>query len=147
MNSALWVKEARRGAGLSQRELSRRSGVAQSAIARIELGQQIPRADTLERLVAACGFELRLGLSPGGGVDRSEADSGLIRQAAEAEHVSLSEFVIRSARSEAVRVLADRTSAVIAASDWDAIEARLAQPGVVKPELARLFAMPSPFDR
>lgn len=76
----------------------------------------------------------------------SSADNGLIRQAAEAEHVSLSEFVIRSARSEAVRVLADRTSAVIAASDWDAIEARLVQPGEVKPGLARLFAKPSPFE-
>lgn len=60
--------------------------------------------------------------------------------------MSLSEFVIRSARSEAVRVLADRTSAVIAAAEWDALEARLAEPGVVKPELARLFAKPSPFD-
>lgn len=76
----------------------------------------------------------------------SYADNGLIRQAAEAEHVSLSEFVIRSARSEAVRVLADRTSSVIAAAEWDALDARLTGPGAVKPELARLFAKPSPFD-
>ncbi len=76
----------------------------------------------------------------------SYADSGLIRQAAEAEHVSLSEFVIRSACSEAVRMLADQASVVIDASEWDAMEARLVQPGEVKPELARLFAKPSPFD-
>lgn len=76
----------------------------------------------------------------------SYADNGLIRQAADTLHVSLTEFVIRSARSEAAHVLAGRTSAVIAPSEWDAIEARLLQPGVVKPELARLFAKPSPFD-
>lgn len=72
MNSALWVNQARRAAGLSQRELSRRSAVAQSAIARIERGQQVPRTDTLEKLLAACGFELRLGPVRGGGVDRRE---------------------------------------------------------------------------
>lgn len=72
MSSALWVNQARGAAGLSQRELSRRSGVAQSAIARIERGQQVPRTDTLERLLRACGFELRLGPVRGGGVDRRE---------------------------------------------------------------------------
>lgn len=71
MSSAVWVYGARRAAGLSQRELGRKSGVAQSAVARIERGQQIPRADTLERLLTACGFELRLGPVRGGGVDRS----------------------------------------------------------------------------
>ncbi len=67
----MWVNQARRAAGLSQRELSRLSGVAQSAIARVERGQQVPRTDTLEKLLAACGFELRLGPVRGGGVDRS----------------------------------------------------------------------------
>lgn len=75
----------------------------------------------------------------------SPADNGLIRQAAESEHVSLTEFVVRSARSEAARILADRTSVVIGADEWDALDARLAEPGVVKPELAKLFAEPSPF--
>ncbi len=77
----------------------------------------------------------------------SPADNRIIRQAADAEHVSLSEFVIRSARSEAVRVLAERSSVVIGAEEWDALEARLAESGVVNPEVARLFAKPSPFDR
>jgi uncharacterized protein (DUF1778 family) len=77
----------------------------------------------------------------------SPADNGLLREAAEAEHVSLTEFVVRSARAEARRVLADRTSVVLTADDWDALEARLAEPGVVKPEIAKLFAKPSPFDR
>ena len=72
MGAATYVNQARRAAGLSQRELSRRTGVPQSAIARIERGQQVPRADTLERLLDACGFELRLGPARGGGVDQRE---------------------------------------------------------------------------
>ncbi len=61
MSAATYLNQARRAAGFSQRELSRRTGVPQSAIARIEGGLQMPRADTLERLLKACGFELRLG--------------------------------------------------------------------------------------
>lgn len=77
MSAATYVDQARRAAGLSQRELSRRTGVPQSAIARIERGLQVPRADTLERLLRACGFELRLGPIRGGGVDRSQLDEWL----------------------------------------------------------------------
>jgi transcriptional regulator with XRE-family HTH domain len=72
MSAATYVNQARRAAGLSQRELSSRTGVPQSAIARIERGQQVPRADTLEKLLQACGFELRLGPARGGGVDTRE---------------------------------------------------------------------------
>ncbi len=74
MSAATYLNQARRATGFSQRELSRRTGVPQSAIARIERGQQVPRADTLERLLKACGFELRLGPVRGGGVDRREID-------------------------------------------------------------------------
>lgn len=69
--AATQVNQARRAAGFSQRELSRLSGVPQSGIARIERGQQIPRVDTLQRLLKACGFELRMGPIRGDGVDRS----------------------------------------------------------------------------
>ena len=77
MSAATYVNQARRAAGVSQRELSRRTGVPQSAIARIERGQQVPRADTLEKLLQACGFELRLGPARGGGVDLSQIDEWL----------------------------------------------------------------------
>ena len=77
MRAASQVNQARRAAGLSQRELSRRTGVPQSAIARIEGGRQIPRADTLEKLLKACGFELRLAPARGGGVDRSQIEEWL----------------------------------------------------------------------
>jgi len=83
MSAATYVNQARRAAGFSQRELSRRAGVPQSAIARIERGQQVPRADTLERLLKACGFELRLGPVRGGGVDKSQLDEWLAFSPAE----------------------------------------------------------------
>ena len=77
MTASTYVNQARRAAGLSQRELSRRIGVPQSAIAMIERGLQVPRADTLERLLQACGFELRLGPRRGAGVDRTLVDHWL----------------------------------------------------------------------
>lgn len=63
--------EARRGAGLSQRELSRRSGVPQAAISRIEHGLVSPRIETIDRLLRACGKDLELVDRPGTGLDRT----------------------------------------------------------------------------
>jgi transcriptional regulator with XRE-family HTH domain len=71
MRSARLLRYARRTAGLSQRELALRSGVPQPAIARIETRRTVPRADTLERLLRACGVRLELAPAAGQGVDRS----------------------------------------------------------------------------
>jgi transcriptional regulator with XRE-family HTH domain len=65
------VLEARLEAGLSQRELARRSGVPQAAISRIERGQVSPRVDTLDRLLRACGKDVGLVVRPGTGLDRT----------------------------------------------------------------------------
>jgi predicted transcriptional regulator len=54
--------EARRQAGLTQRDLARRAGTAQSVVARIEAGTTSPTWDTLARLVRAAGFDPRVGL-------------------------------------------------------------------------------------
>jgi len=51
---------ARRRAGLTQRELARRSGIPQPSISRIERGVISPTVDTLERLLRVCGMELLL---------------------------------------------------------------------------------------
>jgi transcriptional regulator with XRE-family HTH domain len=59
------LKEARGQAGLSQRELARRAGTSQAMVARIERGQQSPSLATLERLVRACGLELRVDATGG----------------------------------------------------------------------------------
>ncbi len=68
---AEWVNGARRSAGLTQRELAERSGIPQPTIARIESGKQMPRADTLDRLLRACGWELDMAVRRGTGEDRS----------------------------------------------------------------------------
>ena len=62
---------ARRAAGISQREVARRSGVPQASISRIEAGLVAPRTSTLDRLLAACGRDLDLVGRAGTGVDRS----------------------------------------------------------------------------
>ncbi len=67
------LREARDRAGLSQRELARRAGTSQSVVARIELGQTSPSVSTLDRLLAAAGFELHAGLEI-----RSVADSHML---------------------------------------------------------------------
>jgi len=54
------LRDARAGAGLSQRELAQRAGTSQAMVARIERGRQSPSLATLERLVRACGRELRV---------------------------------------------------------------------------------------
>ena len=58
------IAEARRLAGLSQRELAERAGTSQPAVARLEQGHSSPSLATLERLLAAAGFALRLELVP-----------------------------------------------------------------------------------
>ena len=60
MSAGALLRYARRGAGLSQRELAGRTGVAQPTIARIEAGVASPRFDTAERLLEACQFRLTL---------------------------------------------------------------------------------------
>jgi transcriptional regulator with XRE-family HTH domain len=63
------VLEARLAAGLSQREVSRRSGVPQAAISRIEHGLVSPRAETLDRLLRVCERDVQVVERPGRGVD------------------------------------------------------------------------------
>ena len=52
------VREARKRAGLTQRELAERAGTTQSAIARLESGRTRPAFDDVLRLVRLCGFDL-----------------------------------------------------------------------------------------
>lgn len=62
MVSASLLVQARRRAGLSQRELGARAGVAQQEIARYERGRVTPSLERLRALIAACDLELTLGL-------------------------------------------------------------------------------------
>jgi len=65
MDASRILRYCRRRAGLTQRELALRVGVAQPAIARIESGRVIPRVDTLTRLLSACDFGFELRAAPG----------------------------------------------------------------------------------
>jgi transcriptional regulator with XRE-family HTH domain len=62
--AAKLVRDARSRAGLTQRELARRAGTAQSVVARIESGATSPSWQTLSRLLEAAGFELDVTLRP-----------------------------------------------------------------------------------
>ncbi len=63
-------REARRLAGLSQREFARRAGVPQSTVARIERGRMEPTFDLLTLLTESAGYELRTNLVPIDAADR-----------------------------------------------------------------------------
>lgn len=60
------VREARKRAGLSQGQLAKRAGTAQSAISRIECDRISPTVDTLDKLVRCAGEALVVGLWPDG---------------------------------------------------------------------------------
>lgn len=60
MNTAELIRRARGEAGLSQREVARRAGTSQAAVARYESGRSSPAVTTLQRLLHACGRSLVL---------------------------------------------------------------------------------------
>jgi transcriptional regulator with XRE-family HTH domain len=66
------LRSARARAGLTQRELAARSGIPQETIARIERDHADPRVETLDRLLAGCGYGLEVETRLGIGIDRSQ---------------------------------------------------------------------------
>jgi transcriptional regulator with XRE-family HTH domain len=58
------LQEARRRANLTQQELADAADKPQSTIAKIERGRRDPTLATLEELVRAAGFDLRIQLVP-----------------------------------------------------------------------------------
>jgi len=56
---------------MTQRQLAARAGVPQSRIAKIESGAVVPRVDTFDRLLEACGETLESVPRPGIGLDRT----------------------------------------------------------------------------
>lgn len=74
---------ARRRAGHSQRELSRRAALPQATISRIERGLTSPTFDTLRPLIDACGMQIVVVDREGVGVDVTLIDQGLLLGPAE----------------------------------------------------------------
>src|SRR3954447_13049706 len=69
------VREGRRRAGLTQKDLAERAGTTQSAIARLEAGRSTPSLETVERLLRLCGFQLIVELAPYDPSDARQADA------------------------------------------------------------------------
>ncbi len=67
------LQEARRRANLTQQGLAEAAGKPQSTIAKIERGRRDPTLTTLQELVRAAGFDLRIQLVP-----RDDHDEQLI---------------------------------------------------------------------
>ena len=68
------IRRARLEAALSQRDLARRAGTSQSALARYEGGHSQPSLTTLERILRAAGKTLRLQVD-----DASDPSTGPVR--------------------------------------------------------------------
>jgi transcriptional regulator with XRE-family HTH domain len=58
------IRLARSKASLTQTELAESAGMSQQAISAYETGRKEPTLPSLERLLAAAGFELRIQLEP-----------------------------------------------------------------------------------
>ena len=112
MVSASLLIEARRRAGLSQRELAARAAVAQQEIARYERGRVTPSLDRLRQLIAGCGLELTFGLA--------RADSSYDDAIAQALAVSPAQRLARGLR-DAEPVRAARAQAHGAPAPPDAV--------------------------
>jgi transcriptional regulator with XRE-family HTH domain len=76
MTSGTLIRQARMRAGLSQGELSERSGKDRAQIARWERDVVTPSLETLRELLHACGFDLDMTLVPYRAPDR-RADAQL----------------------------------------------------------------------
>ena len=71
------IREARRRAGLTQRELAERLDTTQSAIARLERGGTQPSYERVAEAVRACGMDLIPQLLRAGDADWSVASMNL----------------------------------------------------------------------
>ena len=72
LDAGALVREARLVAGLNQAELAARVGTTQSAVSNWERCREVPRVDTLGRILQACGFEADLTFRRHDDVDRAQ---------------------------------------------------------------------------
>lgn len=64
MDAGQYVREARRRAGLTQRELAARAGVSQPLVARIESGAVDPSFGRWLQIIRASGFDVTIHVTP-----------------------------------------------------------------------------------
>ena len=63
MDASLLIREARRRAGLTLRQLAERAGTSDATLSAYETGRVLPRVDTLARILGAAGWRLEPTLS------------------------------------------------------------------------------------
>lgn len=56
--------DARKSTGLTQKELSERTGIAQADISKLEKGNGNPSLRTLQRLAAGMGMQIKIEFEP-----------------------------------------------------------------------------------
>ena len=79
-SSGALLRTARERSGLSQSELARRSGVAQSVVSAYEAGKRQPALPTLAKLIAATGHTLAIDLQRSDPAVRGVPDTPLGRK-------------------------------------------------------------------
>jgi transcriptional regulator with XRE-family HTH domain len=77
------IRRARTDAGLTQQQLADALSTKQSVVSRWERGLDVPRVDTLARILRACGLEADLTFRRVDDVDRSQITAALARTPAE----------------------------------------------------------------
>jgi uncharacterized protein (DUF1778 family) len=100
----------------------------------------MPEESTMTMSPAPERREARIGLRVG------EDDKRILLAAAEAEHETLTGFVLDAARDRAERVLAEQRRIRVEAETYDAFVEALESAPVDAPRLRKLFGEPSPFD-
>ncbi|MBA2313107.1 MAG: helix-turn-helix domain-containing protein [Actinobacteria bacterium] len=97
------IRLARRDLGLSQRDLARKAGTSQAAIAADEAGKRSPTLETLARIIRAAGLDLRIQLAPADSHDEWLAlyERSLPREVVEASR-KRDRALVEQARSERV---------------------------------------------
>ena len=58
------MNDPRKGGGLTQKELSERTGIAQADISKLENGNANPSLRTLQRLAAGMGMQVKIEFIP-----------------------------------------------------------------------------------
>lgn len=95
------VRRVRDEAALSQRELAERAGTTQAVVSRVESEDTSPSLGTLQRLVNAAGYELRLDIAP-----RRTADPVVDAYKSGVDRTLLIENLRRTPRERFERLLA-----------------------------------------
>ena len=68
------IIDARKAVGLTQKQLSKRTGIAQSDISKLENGDGNPSLKTLKRLAVAMDMNLKLEFIPNHDINRQRTD-------------------------------------------------------------------------